>query len=249
MPRPDELRCYFGQFAIASGGSDGLLSRFSLAVWPDSPGEYKRIDRRPDEGARRKAGAVYERLYNLKPRDIEATFGNSPVPYVRLSPDATEAFAEWNVALVNRARSGAEDAALAAHLGKYPKTVAGLALLLHLADGGKGDIPESAVQHALGWVKFLESHARRLYASLGQAHIDSARSLLKHIRKGDLPSPFRLREVYRRGWANLTDHESAQAAADVLEAKGYVGARSVEPVGSAGGRPSMEYTVNPEALR
>lgn len=234
--------------SLAMGGGDGFMPRFTLSVWPDNPGEYKRIDRRPDEEARRKAGAVYERLHTLKPRDVGATFGNSPVPYVRLAPDAAEAFAEWNVALVNRARSGAEDAALAAHLGKFPKTIAGLALLLHLAEGGKGDIPRSTVNRALGWAKLLESHARRLYASLGQANIEAARSLLRHICKGDLSSPFRLREVYRKGWANLTDLESAQAAADVLEARSYIRQRLIDS-GPYGGRPPVEYEINPEALR
>src|SRR5262249_16019972 len=34
--------------SIATGGGDGFLARFSLTVWPDSPGEYRSIDRDPN---------------------------------------------------------------------------------------------------------------------------------------------------------------------------------------------------------
>jgi putative DNA primase/helicase len=234
--------------SLATGGGDGFMSRFSLTVWPDNPGAYRRIDRAPDAQARKAVFGVYDRLHALTARDVEAMMGDSPTPFLRLKPTAAEAFGEWHVALVNRTRSGVEDAALSAHLGKYPKTVAGLALLIHLADGGTGDIPFPAVQRALKWAKFLESHARRIYSSVGQAHIEAARSLLKHLRKGDLASPFKVREIYRRGWASLLDVESAQGAVDVLEAKNYIQARHIDS-GPAGGRPSAEYVINPKALQ
>ncbi len=234
--------------SLATGGGDGFLARFSLAVWPNPPGEYRKMDRTPDTQARKTAQEVYERLHALEPRNVGACFVSGTAPFLRLAPEAAEMFAEWHVALVNRMRSGGEDAALAAHLLKYPKSVAGLAVLLHLADGGKGEVSRDAVARALRWARFLESHARRIYASLGQAHIDAARSLLKHIEAGDLFSPFKLREVYRKGWAHLLDFDTAQAAADVLEAKGYIQACPLEP-GQQGGRPTVEYAVNPAVLR
>ena len=96
---------------------------------------------------------------------------------------------------------------------------------------------------ALAWSDFLESHARRLYASLGQAHVDSARSLLRRLRRGDLASPFTLREVYRRGRAHLADAETARAAADILESKGWIRCATAEPSGA--GRPSLAYHAHP----
>ena len=122
--------------SIATGGGDGFLSRFSLTVWPDSPGEYRAIDRDPDEAARKAAFDAYGRLYALQPADIGAEFVDGLSPFLRLDPEAAEAFKDWDVALRNRLRSGVEDAALAAHLGKYPKAVCAIALLSHLADGG-----------------------------------------------------------------------------------------------------------------
>jgi len=233
--------------SIATGGGDGFLARFSLIVYPDSPGVYRHIDREPDNEARERASAVYKRLQALRPEDLGAELEDGMPPFLRFSPEASELFTEWDVELRNRLRSGTEDAALAAHLGKYPKAVAGLALLSHLADGGTGPIREQAVFRALAWAGFLESHARRLYASLGQAHIDSARSLLRRLKRKELDSPFSLRDVYRRGWAHLADSEAARAAVDVLESKGYVRSQAIE-TGQVGGRPSIAYHVHPSVL-
>lgn len=233
--------------SIATGGADGFLARFSLAVWPDCPGEYKAIDREPDEAARRAAQTVYERLHALTPESVEAECIDGTAPFLRLDPAAAEAFTAWDVELRNRLRFGGDDGALGAHLGKYPKTVCGIALLTHLADGGTGDINKAAIQRALAWSELLESHARRLYASLGQAHVEAARSLLGRIKRGDLPIPFKVREIHRRGWAHLSDAEAARAATDVLEAKGYIRSRVIEP-GQFGGRPTVEYHAHPSIL-
>ncbi len=227
--------------SIATGGGDGFLARFSLAVWPDSPGEYKAMDRQPDAEARQDAYAVFNALHALTPADIGAEIVDGSAPFLRLEPAATEAFTEWDVELRNRMRSGVDDGALSAHLLKYPKTISGLALLIHLADGGTGDVGLPAISRALAWSELLESHARRIYSSLGQAHIDAARSLLGRLKRGDLESPFTVRKIYVRGWAHLSDPESARSAVDVLESHGFVRGLSID----TGGRPSMAYHLNP----
>jgi putative DNA primase/helicase len=231
--------------SIATGGGDGFLARFSFIVWPDSPGEYRAIDRDPDDAARRSAYAVYEHLYSLDPNDIGAESQDGEAPFLRLDPAAAELFTEWDVALRNRLRSDVEDAALAAHLGKYPKAVCAVALLDHLCCRRSGPVREDSILRALGWADFLESHARRIYASLGQARIDAARALLRHIQRGELESPFTVRDVYRRGWSLLADQESAHLAVAVLEAHHYVRAISVD-TGAIGGRPTTSYVVNPK---
>jgi putative DNA primase/helicase len=233
---------------MATGGGDGFLARFSMAVWPDCPGEYLAIDRQPDNTAREHAQRVYKRLYAITPAQVGAENSEGPAPFLRLEPAAAEAFTDWDVKLRNRLRSGQVDAAIAAHLGKYPKLACALALIDHLANGGTGAIGLSSVLRALSWSQLLESHAQRLYSSLGQSHVEAARSLLNRIRRGDLNSPFKLREVYRRGWAHLADFEAAKGAADALEIRGYL--RPIElPTGLLGGRPSAEYHVNPTVLK
>jgi putative DNA primase/helicase len=230
--------------SLETGGSDGFMARYGLAVWPDNPGEYRRMDREPDTRAREAAHAVYERLHALTPADVGAELVDGLAPFLRLEPQAAEAFMDWHVAQLNRLRSGVEDAALAAHLCKYPKLVAGVALLIHLADGGTCDVALAAVERALGWAELLESHARRLYASLEHASVEGARALLKHLSKGDLPVPFTVRQVQVKGWSHLADTRAAQAAVDVLEGKGWV--REL-PAEQRTGRPSRKYNVHPRA--
>jgi hypothetical protein len=233
---------------LATGGSDGFLPRFSLIVWPDCPGEYRAIDREPNYEAMEHAHSVYKRLHELEPAKVGAETIDGLSPFLRLDAAAAEAFTAWDVELRNRLRFGLDDGALAAHLGKYPKMVCALALLDHLASGGTGAIGQRAVLRALAWSQFLESHARRLYASQGQSHVDAARSLLNRIKRRDIGSTFKLREVYRRGWAHLSDFKAAEAAADLLESKGYLRVSQIQS-GEAGGRPTSEYRVNPLVLK
>ncbi len=230
--------------SLSTGGGDGFLARFSLAVWPDNPGEYRAIDRIPDAAARKAAYAVYQRLHTLSPQSVGAECLDGLAPFLRLEDEAAEAFMEWDVQLRNRLRADTEDAALAAHLGKYPKAVCAIALLAHLADGGSGPVTLDALLLALAWAEFLESHAQRLYSSLGQAHVDSARSLLRRLQRGELPDPFTAREVYRRGWSHLQEVDTVRAAADLLDAKGYLCACSPQP-GPVGGRSTVVYYINP----
>lgn len=234
--------------SIATGGADGFLARFSLTVWPDSPGEYRAIDRTPDLEARQRALTVFENLYRATPDAVGAEVQDGLPPYLRMDAKAAGLFSDWDVALRNRLRAETDDGALNAHLGKYPKAACGLSLLCHLADGGTGPITAASVARGLAWMEFLESHARRLYASLGHANILAARSLLTRIRKGDLSNQFSLRDVYRRGWSHLAEPEAARAAADTLEARGYI-RPAPAPAGEQGGRPSVVYAVNPVLLQ
>jgi putative DNA primase/helicase len=53
--------------AFDNGGGDGLLSRFSLLVWPDVSGKWRNVDRWPDSDSRQAANALFERMDNLEP--------------------------------------------------------------------------------------------------------------------------------------------------------------------------------------
>lgn len=230
--------------SVTTGGSDGFLARFSLAVWPDNPGEYRAVDRAPNHAAREAAYAVYRRLYDLEPSRVGAETIDGQAPFLRLAPDAAELFTGWDVELRNAIRRGDHDAALAAHLGKFPKVVAGLALLFHLADGGTGEVTCRPVERALGWADFLTTHANRLYAGLGHSRMEGARTLLTRLKRGDIRGPFKLRDVYVRGWSHLADAEAARSAIAILEAHDCV--KGVEvPAGPEGGRPTTDYHVNP----
>ncbi|MGH8772211.1 MAG: hypothetical protein ACREV2_13710, partial [Burkholderiales bacterium] len=65
---------------------------------------------------------------------------------------------------------------------------------------------------ALGWAEYLETHARRAYASVTTPEVIAATAILEKSRRGELPRTFAARDIYRKGWAHLSDREHVQDA-------------------------------------
>lgn len=147
--------------------------------------------------------------------------------------------------LEKRVRSGELSPALEAHLSKYRGLVPKLALVSHLADGAGGPVSETALLRALALVEYLESHARRLYASGSEADAAAAKAIIGHIRRGDLQDGFTAREVYRKSWARLDRLDRVQAGLDLLVDLGWLAAEDV----ATGGRPKVVFNINPTANR
>jgi putative DNA primase/helicase len=229
--------------AFDNGGDDGLLSRFSLLVWPDVTSEWRNVDRWPDTEARRAANALFERMDNLDPEQVGAEREEGHAPYLRLSAEALVAFVEWREAFERKQRDSEEHPALVAHFAKYRKLVPTLALIFHLASRGTGPITEAALLRALAWAELLESHARRAYASIQQQRMEAARALLAKIRAGAVANPIRPRDVYLKGWSGLSDPEDVRRAAELLVDLDYLRAE----IAQTPGRSRTVYWINPRA--
>jgi hypothetical protein len=235
-------------------GDDGLIQRMQLLVWPDVDRVWHNVDRPPDRRARRIASELFSRLDAFDSVALgigqDDTEGAVPllheagtIPCLRFDPEAQAAFDAWRAGLEGRLRTGELHSALEAHLSKYRSLVPSLALLCHLADNGRGPVGPVAVQRALAWAEYLESHARRVYDSVVRGDLCAARVLGEHILSGDLTSPFALRDVYRPGWTQLTTREAAMAAIGVLIDLDWIHAQEVK-TGPAGGRPPVRYVIN-----
>ncbi len=250
--QPGPLRSYVYEASRGGEGADGLLQRFQLLVWPDPPKSWRNVDRRPDAAAKERAFAVYEKLDALSPEGAGATDdGEGGVPALRFAPDAQEVFDEWREELEARLRGGDLSPPLESHLAKYRSLMPSLALVFHLVsvvDGkaeAAGGVGAEAALRATAWCEYLETHARRLYASAEDAALESARALLRRIRKGDVPDGCAVREVYRgHEWSKLSTPEEVNAAAAVLEDHGWL---RVEKVGTKG-RPTLKLRLNPMLL-
>jgi hypothetical protein len=73
----------------------------------------------------------------------------------------------------------------------------------------------------------------------------AARELAKHLKRGELPERFTLRETYRKGWAGLNTKEDAEAATEILCDLGWI--RAVADGGRATGRPaSPTFETSPK---
>jgi hypothetical protein len=128
------------------------------------------------------------------------------------------------------------------------RTLLGLALIFHcidIADGkARGNVSAQAARLAVDWCKYLESHARRIYAMAESPEHEAAVRLADKIKAGALPSPFTSRDVERKHWHGLKDKQEVEAACNILiEENWLIMQRKPKP---ATGRPPLpEYSINP----
>jgi hypothetical protein len=245
--QPGPLGWYVHQATAGGGGDDGLLQRFQILVWPDASKTWQNIDRRPNLEAREKAFDIFRRL------DAFAPFEPSPdhtfkTSNLRFTPEAQHIFNEWRIRLEQRLRSGELNPSLESHLAKYRSLMPSLALILYLVETvGNGIKPtavsDQAVHQAMQWCKYLETHAKRLYASGEDPSMESARVLLERIRKGDLSDGFSPRDVYHaKHWSKLNTAEQVISAIKILEDFGWVRTEAAK----TSGRPSTKVIIHPQ---
>lgn len=234
---------------ISGGGDDGLLQRFSMMVWPDTPPSWEYIDRQPRSEYRQAAFDVFDHLDGLTSDSVGAVTDehDQRFPYLRFDAEAGERFKVWLTALMERLRSDEMHPALESHFSKYRSLIPSLALLHHLMSGNRGPVGILSVLSAIAWGDFLEGHALRVYGSAVNETAQAAKAILRHVRGGDLPDGFNRRDIERRGWAGLQSNgERIQAGLTMLVDYGWVRELRVDGPGERGGRPPLPtYTINP----
>lgn len=230
--------------AVSGAGDDGLIQRFSLMVWPDHPLEWHRVDRYPDSEARSAAWFAYEMADKLTPQVVGAkTDDYQRIPYLRFNDAAQEAFDAWHETLERRLRPGEMHPALESHLAKYRTLVPAFALVSALADGVTGAVDLAALERATGFAEYLESHARRIYASGTESERLIARLILKKIKAGALPDGFTSRDITENNWSGLTDVAQVKEALEMLVNRNWLADTSERKPG----RPKVKYWINPKA--
>ncbi len=236
--QPGPLSQYVRRAARGGADDDGLLQRFQLIVWPNVSKSWKNHDRTPDLMARMKAARVFEELDALDPEGGAV----EPLPYQHFNTEAQEEFDQWRADLELRLRSDKEPPLMESHLAKYRSLIPTLALLIHLADSGQGQVGPQALKQAMAWGEYLESHARRVYAAAISPARSAARALADRLLARDLPEKgFALRDVYRNEWSKLADREDVQMAVDLLESLDWLRVSEERTPG----RSRTRYLTNP----
>lgn len=243
---PGGLGSYVAAAVRGGRGDDGLIQRLQITVWPDSPREYRHIDRWPDTPAQQSLREVFESLADLEPESFtqhDEEHG-SRIPWVRFDENAQEVFDKWDSAFQSRVRCGDLPEAFESHLSKYGSMMPSIALLLHLAMGGRSAVSESAAEMAVRWCEYLESHAARVYAIATCPERQVALPLLKRLIAWPIDKPIRVRSIREHGWAGLGENDSIEAALDLLMESGWVQAEDHRP---RVGRPTTDFILHPEA--
>ena len=244
--QPGRLAEYMSRATAGGAGDDGMIQRFSLLVWPDQSLEWKEADRYPNSVARETAWRVFERLDELTAEAAGAQKDQfETIPFLRFEGGALGVFREWRGNLERQLRSGDLSPALESHLAKYRTLVPAVALINHLADGGVGEISETAILRSLAFATYLETHARRAYASGSGGSTAAAKAILARIRKHELEDGFAARNIYRNHWSDLSDRNRTQAGLDLLSDFDWLAPQ----ISQTGGRPSISYSINPRGAK
>ena len=242
---PGPLSDYVYHAAKGGGRDDGLLQRFQLLVWPDALSDWKNVDRWPNTTAKIRAYEVFKALAGDIPGVVDEDGEN--IPCLRFSPGGQEVFDDFMCRLETRLRSGEiRCSAIESHLAKYRSLMPSLALVIHLVnvvDGieAPGPVSEKAAVMADGWCEYLETHAARIYGGAVSPDMESAREIIRHIRKGEIQNGCKPKEIYRRGWSKLNTPESVRSGLKVLEDYDWLTIDRTD----TGGRPSEFIRLNP----
>jgi len=248
--QPARVSGYIKQALYGGAGDDGLIQRFGLLVWPDN-GSWRDVDRWPDSSAKQAAYKVFKYLDNMNPIDVGAkqAIGISGelegIPFLRFDDESLEIFREWRHELESKLRSGELHTAFESHLAKYRKLVPGLALIFHLAGYGQGLVTKPPLLQALAWAEYLETHANRAYKSVTMPNVATAKAILKRIRKSDLKESFSSRDVWRPGWAGLSDSQQVSEGLQLLVDYDWLANETLPTKG----RPKTVYMVNPKGVK
>jgi hypothetical protein len=214
--------------AISGELDDGLIQRLQLTVYPDDVREWRLVDRWPNKAADERVEWLIEQLDQLpsEPRSI-----------LRFSKEAQEIFNAWYTRHMQLSRSEHLHPALQSHFLKMPKTIAGLALLFELIEGGREAVGAESTARAIDWAVYLMSHAQRLYGAAINAPLLGAKLILERQQK--LSEPFTQREIRQKDWTGLGSQHAVDKALTILEEHDFIIGYQV--ASEKGGRPSTRY--------
>lgn len=244
--QPGKITDYVARATAGGAGDDGLIQRFGMMVWPDLSPRWEEVDRSPCRVARAEAFDAFDRLAKLTP-DMVGAQNDEFHPeraYLRFDEEAQAEFKQWWKSLELRLRGGDLHPAIEAHLSKYRKLIPTIALVHHLLSGRFGSVTADSLLAACAWGEFLESHAHRVYGAAMDNSVEGAKSILRHIKKGDLGAIFTRQELHQKKWSGLTELQQVIDATERLEAHRYLRITKAE----TGGRPSIVCTVNPKVI-
>lgn len=248
--QPDKLKRYLYQ--AQQGNNDGLMQRLQLAVWPDEPEHWQLIDTLPNKVDKQRAYSIVKGLAELDFIQHGASQGEyDERPYFRFDDAGQAVFNQWLTELQTVKLTNEENPLMVEHFGKFRSLMPSLALIFHcidIADGkARGNVSAQSAQLAVEWCKYLESHARRIYAMAESPEHEAAVRLAGKIKAKALPSPFTSKAVYDKGWHGLKDKQEVEAACNILIDENWLMMQR-KPKPSTGRPPLPDYYINPDFL-
>ncbi len=248
--QPDKLKRYLYQ--AQQGNNDGLMQRLQLAVWPDEPEHWQLIDTLPNKADKQRAYDIVKGLAELDFIQHGASQSEyDDRPYFRFDDAGQAVFNAWLTELQTIKLQQEENPLMVEHFGKFRSLMPSLALIFHcidIADGkASGNVSAQSAELAVDWCKYLESHARRIYAMAESPEHEAAIRLAGKIKSKALPDSFTTRDIERKGWHGLKDKQEIEAACNILIDENWLMMQR-KPKPLTGRPPLPEYYINPVFL-
>jgi len=238
---------------MLGGDNDGFAARF-LYVWPDPEEPIDLEDTEDDDD---KVRAVVSRLATLK---MGSNAGGAPMPsYVKLTPEAREAFSAWRKGHVKAARR--VPGVFGSWLGKCPGFVLRTALILEYLWWAQtafevsepGNVSARAIGFALALMdEWFVPHARRVFRESAVAKVDiGAAELARWLveRPEDQCAGFNASRARRTARLHgIREAKEMDAACAELVEAGWIRGAGMRAGGLAG-RQSKDFAINPAIYR
>lgn len=230
----------------------GLIGRFLYSL-PKSTVGRRRIDPEPLENEVRQ---TYEKNVKELAR-LEAAQDYDGLPVARmlyLTAEANFLLKEFEAELEPQLAEDCELGAIADWAGKLAGAVVRIVSILHLADHAQRLSPwperiaAETMSRAINVGRYLIPHARAAFAEMGaDVQIDNAQRLLRWIERTGQRS-FTKREAHQAHKGRFKKVTDIEPALELLEAHGYIRARTDAADRRPGRKASQVFDVNPSLL-
>ena len=233
---PNCLSQYLQQ-AISDGfGSDGLMQRFQMPCYPDFELPFDFCNEMIANEIEQKIQNLFIYIDTMVCRQWRV---------LSFSAKAQLLFDPWLVKSENDARFGGHLSYWASHLGKIPKLLASLCIILHCIKEAISGCLNSEISSDIfivsaKLVEYYLSHAKRCYESVESIEVTSARKIIALIKHKKLDERFKACEIYGNGLGGLTNSRVVRDALNFLQESGLVALDRTQWVG----RPTEDWIAH-----
>ncbi len=240
---PTALATYLRQAQSYGSGADGFMQRFQMVTFPDITQPYEICKELIPSELETKIQQIFVSI------DQQAL--NNSARDLHFDEEAQLLFDRWQTSLENDCRSGHHPIYWESHLGKQPKLLATLCIVLHrLLEASSGHSSDTisviTFQAAETLRYYYQEHAHRCYDSIESLEVIDARRILELIKNKRLSARFKSQDIYRPGLGGLKDPQRVKTALELLRDSSWV---ALEKIQGHTGKPGEFWVVHPNALK
>lgn len=227
----------------------GLIGRFLYSLPKSTVGRRQIAPEPLESGVRQTYGKNVKAL-----ADVEAAQDYDGLPVARmlyLTAEANDLLKKFEAELEPQLAEDGELGAMADWAAKLAGAVVRIASILHLAEHAQRLTPwpervaAETMSRAIEIGHYFIPHARAAFAEMGaDLQIENAKRLLRWIERTEQRS-FSKRDAHQAHRGQFKKVTDIEPALELLEAHGYIRARTGDTDHRPGRKPSQVYDVNP----